>query len=87
MTTIVRITVATNAEDDAVAVPDVVGLRQGAARARLQRAGFSVSVVLDEECDPADETCDSRPGMVWAQSPSAGVEADVGRTVTIVVNP
>ena len=87
MTTIVRITVATNAEDDTVGVPDVVGLQQGAARARLQRAGFSVSVVLDEECDPADQTCDSRPGMVWAQSPSAGVEADVGRTVTIVVNP
>lgn len=69
------------------AVPSVIGLTQGAANAALRSAGFEVSVSLDQECDPEDPSCDYRQGVVWAQSPSGGAEAEVGSTVTIVVNP
>jgi penicillin-binding protein 1A len=68
-------------------VPDVVGLTRGAASAALQRAGFVVSVVLQQECDPADPACTYRKGIVWSQSPSGGRRAEVGSTVTITVNP
>ena len=68
-------------------VPDVVGLTRGAASAALQGAGFVVSVVLQQECDPADPLCDYRQGLVWTQSPGGGRRAAIGSTVTIVVNP
>jgi penicillin-binding protein 1A len=87
MTSVVRITVATRGERDSVTVPNVIGRRRRTAEARLERAGLSVSVVEDAECDPAEPSCDYRPGIVWAQSPTAGVRADAGATVTIVVNP
>ena len=69
------------------AVPDVVGLTRGAASATLDGAGFIVSVVLEQKCDPADPTCDYRKGVVWSQSPGGGRQLEVGSTVTIVVNP
>jgi eukaryotic-like serine/threonine-protein kinase len=68
-------------------VPGVVGLTRGAASAALQRAGFVVSVVLQQGCDPADPACTYRQGIVWSQSPTGGRRADVGSTVTITVNP
>jgi penicillin-binding protein 1A len=70
-----------------VTVPDVIGMTQGAANAALRGAGFDVSVSLDQECDPEDPACDYRQGVVWAQSPSGGEQAEDGSTVTIVVNP
>ena len=70
-----------------VTVPDVIGMTQGAANAALRGAGFDVSISLDQECDPEDPACDYRQGVVWAQSPSGGEEAEAGSTVTIVVNP
>jgi len=68
-------------------VPDVIGLTQGAATSALRNAGFEVSVSLDQECDPQDPACDYRQGIVWAQAPSGGEQAEEGSTVTIVVNP
>ncbi|GBC86878.1 Penicillin-binding protein 2D [bacterium HR12] len=68
-------------------VPDVIGRTEGAATAALRNAGFRVAVSYQEECDPDAEGCDYRRGIVWAQSPAAGRRAEIGSTVTIVVNP
>ncbi len=68
-------------------VPNVVGLTRGAASAALQTTGFVVSVVLQEQCDPADPICDYRKGVVWSQSPGGGSQVVIGSTVTIVVDP
>jgi serine/threonine-protein kinase len=68
-------------------IPNVVGLTRGAASAALQTTGFVVSVVLQEECDPADPICDYREGVVWSQSPGGGGQAAIGSTVTILVDP
>jgi serine/threonine-protein kinase len=65
----------------ALTVPDVVGLSAGEARATLTAAGFAVAE--QAEVDPGG----SAPGTVWKQSPGSGTPADVGDTVTIVVNP
>ncbi len=73
-------------EADLVDVPNVIGMTQGAANATLRNAGLRVRVSLDEECDPAEPSCDYRQGIVWAQSPAGGT-APAGSTVTIVVNP
>jgi penicillin-binding protein 1A len=67
-------------------VPNVIGLRPGPASSTLRNAGFQVSVVQEQECDPADPKCVYVAGIVWRQSPSGG-QAQLGSTVTIVVNP
>jgi penicillin-binding protein 1A len=72
---------------EVVTVPNVVGMTQGAATAALRGAGFEVAVSFEQQCDPSDPACDYRPGIVWAQSPDGGSEAEAGSTVTIVVNP
>jgi serine/threonine-protein kinase len=90
MTSTVTITVAEgkpSPSPSTAVVPDVIGLTEGAARAALRKEGFEVRVVSEAECDPADPGCDYRSGVVWAQSPSAGANIDVGSTVTIRVNP
>ncbi len=69
------------------AVPDVVGMKRGRASTTLSNAGFDVKIVQDAECQPSDPSCDYRAGVVWSQSPDAGKQAQVGSTVTIVVNP
>jgi penicillin-binding protein 1A len=66
-------------------VPNVVGMGEAAATAALRGAGFDVSVVRLQECDPADPGCNYRPGVVWRQEPSGSAEP--GTTVTITVNP
>ncbi|MCI0633021.1 MAG: transglycosylase domain-containing protein [Actinobacteria bacterium] len=74
-------------EPPTVTVPDVVGMGQGEATGRLRQAGLDVAVAFEQECDPADPSCDYRQGVVWSQSPGGGSDVDVGSTVTIVVNP
>jgi penicillin-binding protein 1A len=82
----VTITVARRSpEPELVDVPNVVGMGQAAATSTLRAAGFRVSVVREQECDPADPGCDYLPGVVWSQSPTGTAER--GSTVTIVVNP
>ena len=68
-------------------VPNVVGMQRGAAEEALAQAGFDASVSFAEECDPDDQACDYRPGVVWSQSPDPGAQRDQGSTVTIFVNP
>jgi membrane peptidoglycan carboxypeptidase len=82
----VTITVARgDPEPELVDVPQVVGMGEAAAAATLRNAGFRVVVVREQECDPADPSCDYVPGVVWSQSPSG--QAEPGATITIVVNP
>jgi membrane peptidoglycan carboxypeptidase len=80
----VTITVSRGAPEP-VDVPNVIGMGQAAASVILRDAGFEVSVARRRECDPADPSCDYRPGVVWAQDPTG--EASPGSTVRITVNP
>lgn len=87
MTGTVTITVARGElEAEPGQVPNVIGMTEDAATQTLLDAGFRVSVVSDQECDPENPSCDYRKGVVWAQAPSGG-RAEPGSTVTIVVNP
>ena len=84
----VTITVAKGEPQPELAtVPNVVGMQREAAEGALTQAGFGASVSFAEECDPDDQACDYRPGVVWSQSPGAGSQTDRGSTVTILVNP
>ncbi len=88
-TSTVTISVAEAASPSPVlaTVPDVIGATQGSASAQLRNAGFRVTISYQQVCDPQDPDCDYRTGVVWAQSPGGGSKAEVGSTVTIVVNP
>jgi len=59
-------------------VPDVVGLSQADALDALTQVGFTVAVVEESSLTPA--------GEVGAQSPSAGVVAQLGSRVKITVS-
>ena len=61
------------------AVPKVVGLSAGTARATLEDAGFVVKVTSKPVKDKKDD------GIVLAQSPAGGEPAPKGTTVTITV--
>jgi serine/threonine-protein kinase len=62
-----------------VAVPDVLQQTQDSATAELQAQGFGVQVVEA----PSDTT---PSGLVSAQSPDPGTQAERGSTVTITVS-
>jgi len=62
-----------------VTVPDVEGLDLATARAALRAEGFRVSVVH------ADTDLIEEDGIVLAQSPAGGVDADPKSTVTLTV--
>ena len=61
------------------AVPDVVGLDQDTATGQLRAAGFQVAVQKQSTSDPTED------GIVLAQQPRGGKQADVGATITITV--
>ena len=60
-------------------VPNVVGMKEDAATARLVDAGFEVDVSYDDETP-------SEPGTVLRQDPQGSSEAPRGSTVRIVVS-
>ncbi|HWM13951.1 MAG TPA: Stk1 family PASTA domain-containing Ser/Thr kinase [Gaiellaceae bacterium] len=62
-----------------VAVPDVLDQTEASARQELEQAGFEVSVVEA----PDDDTPE---GLVSAQSPDPGIQADRGSTVQITIS-
>ena len=63
-----------------VQVPDVEGFDLGTARATLRGAGFRVDVVFaDTDLDSSED------GIVLAQSPAGGIDADPKSTVTLTV--
>jgi eukaryotic-like serine/threonine-protein kinase len=69
---------APSASPAASAVPDVVGQEQAQAESTLQSAGFTVAV--QNVSDPS-----APAGTVIGQTPSAGVFAQPGSSVTILV--
>jgi beta-lactam-binding protein with PASTA domain len=65
--------------DGKVAVPDVVGEDEGAARQRLEKAGFTVTVLDQDTTDPAED------GTVLDETPAPGGRLKPGAEVTITV--
>ncbi len=61
-----------------VSVPDVTGQSEGAARATLQKAGFSVSTSTQQSTSVAS-------GQVISQNPAGGSKVASGSTVTLVI--
>jgi serine/threonine-protein kinase len=61
------------------AVPDVEGLDRGSGVAQLQNAGFRVQIEKQDTEDPAED------GIVLAQDPVGGAQAQPGSTVLITV--
>ena len=75
-----RVTIfVSNGKAPTVTVPSVLGLKQNPAVAKLESAGFSVSIVLKDVGDPAQD------GVVIAQAPAGGSKLTQGKTVTITV--
>ena len=72
-------------DDDSATVPDVLGMPEGAARARLQEEGFEVDTIYERESSRGQAR--KNRGRVWKQSPAAGTRLERGSTVTIWVNP
>jgi predicted Ser/Thr protein kinase len=64
---------------DQVAVPDVVGTDQAAARTALEREGFTVQTKRASSDEQAE-------GTVIATDPAAGDRADKGSSVTVTVS-
>jgi len=62
-----------------VTVPDVTGIDESSARARLRALGLTVETVEEPTSDPGED------GLVVAQDPPAGTEADDGTTVVLTI--
>jgi beta-lactam-binding protein with PASTA domain/tRNA A-37 threonylcarbamoyl transferase component Bud32 len=62
-----------------IAVPDVLDQTEASARQELEQAGFEVSVAEAPDDDTAE-------GLVSAQSPDPGIQADRGSTVEITIS-
>jgi beta-lactam-binding protein with PASTA domain/tRNA A-37 threonylcarbamoyl transferase component Bud32 len=62
-----------------VAVPDVLDQTEESARQELQQAGFEVAVVEAPDNDTPE-------GLVSAQSPDPGIQAERGSTVQITIS-
>jgi penicillin-binding protein 1A len=72
-------------DDNTATVPDVLGLTETDARARLHDSGFKVEVVYEDESSKGNAK--RNQGKVWKQAPGSGTQAEKGSTVTIWVNP
>ena len=73
-----RITLFVSDGPEQVTVPEVTGLSQSSAEARLQGEGLGVAV--------AEQESEETEGSVIAQDPSGGSQVDLGATVTITVS-
>jgi len=62
-----------------VTVPDVTGLDESSARARLRSLGLTVETVEEPTSDPDED------GLVVGQDPPAGTEADDDTTVVLTI--
>lgn len=81
----VTITVSVAAKTKCNDVPNVLGLKEGEARKRVNDAGFDVDTNYQKESD--NQQAKKRKGRVWKQSPSSGTCAERGSQVEIWVNP
>jgi serine/threonine-protein kinase len=73
-----RVTLNVSQGVQTVTVPDVLSQGQDDATGEIQQAGLEVNVVQAES--------DTEAGVVIDQDPDAGVEAEIGSTVTITVS-
>ena len=62
-----------------VTVPDVTGIDESSARARLRALGLTVETVEEPTSDPGED------GLVVAQDPPPGTEADDGTSVVLTI--
>lgn len=74
-----KVTITVSSGASSAAVPSVVGQTQAAATSKLQNAGFTVDATTQASSTVAS-------GSVISQNPSAGVQAQQGSTVSIVVS-
>jgi beta-lactam-binding protein with PASTA domain len=68
-------------------VPDVIGLAQDTALAKLREAGFGAAALIRSQCSGDAHGCHAKRGLVWRQSPVPGETLLPGATVTVWVNP
>jgi serine/threonine-protein kinase len=68
-----------NGKIPTVKVPNVVGLTQGAASARLRALGFEVEVAFE------DTSIRRQDGRVLSQAPGAGVKLEEGYPIAIII--
>jgi penicillin-binding protein 1A len=68
-------------------VPNVIGLSQDAALAKLAEAGFAAAALIHSQCSGPAQGCHAKPGVVWRQLPVSGDTQLPGSTVTVWVNP
>jgi serine/threonine-protein kinase len=73
------VTVRVSKGSQLIAVPDVLQQSEESARSELEAAGFQVQVVEAPSSDTPE-------GLVSAQSPDPGVEAERGSTVQITIS-
>ncbi|HYI44888.1 MAG TPA: transglycosylase domain-containing protein [Actinomycetota bacterium] len=71
--------------DDFSSVPNVLGMTEGQASARIREEGFSPHIIYQKESDK--KRAKENRGRVWKQSPAAGTRMEQGSVVYIWVNP
>ena len=72
-------------DNDTTSVPDVLGMSEEDARARIIEAGFEVDVIHERESSRGQAR--KHRNEVWKQAPAGGTSQERGSTVTIWVNP
>jgi beta-lactam-binding protein with PASTA domain len=70
-----------------LSMPEVVGLNEAEARGVLAAAGLGVEVYVETFFDEETEQFGGEPGVVWRQTPAAGVPVEPGGSAEIWVNP
>lgn len=74
-----KVTLEVGEEAKTVAVPNVVGMEEDAAKGQIEGAGLKMKVEEKEDATVPE-------GQVLSQNPAAGQQVDKGSTVTIVVS-
>jgi serine/threonine-protein kinase len=72
-------------QQDSSTVPNVLGMTEGQATARIQQEDLEVHVIYQKESDKG--RAKANRGRVWKQSPSSGGRVQRGSVVYIWVNP
>jgi eukaryotic-like serine/threonine-protein kinase len=79
-----KLTLTVGVAPGKVAVPDLKGLDQAGATAKLAEVGLKLDPVVDED-SPANNTDPNQYGKVISQTPAANSQLEKGKTVKITV--
>jgi len=79
-----KLTLTVGAAPGKVAVPDLKGLDQAQATAKLTEVGLKLDPVVDED-NPASNTDPNQYGKVTSQNPAANSQLEKGKTVRITI--